>query len=248
MSVVKIIKDLFISLRPKQWIKNSFVLAAVFFVREFSNVTQLGKALGAAFLFCIVSSAVYLINDCADVARDRQHPVKRFRPIAAGKLSFSLVFGLALVLFALALGIAFYFNFLLGLTLAGYIVLQIAYSFLLKKIVIVDVIVIALGFVLRVVAGAVVISVTFSAWLIFCTFFLTLFLAVSKRKSELLLSSDAKARSVLASYSLPFLDRFLMISVCIFVFALFYFVGSQILYNQYSKDFCVCQDLKSLEF
>lgn len=194
-----------VSMRPKQWVKNFFVFAALLFAREFTNANIVVLAVLAFAIFCLASSGVYFLNDVADREYDRMHPKKSVRPIAAGRIGVmsAVVIGFVLLFFS---GIsAFLMNSMFGFTVLGYITLNLLYSFSLKNIVIVDVIAIAFGFVLRVIGGAVAINVTFSPWLIFCTFFLTLFLAVSKRRNELLLSHDT--RKVLGSYSLIFLDQ-----------------------------------------
>lgn len=205
------IRELLISMRPRQWIKNGFVLAALVFVRAFNDPVKVSLAFQAVVLFCCASSAVYLMNDVLDAPRDRLHPTKKLRPIARGVLSAG-----AAIITAIIMGsVAVIGSFVISKPFAGllviYIILQILYSLILKKIVIIDVITLALGFVIRVIAGAVVINVSFSPWLIFCTFFLTLFLAITKRRSELAaLGSDA-TRPVLDQYSLTFLGQMNMI-------------------------------------
>lgn len=204
---MEFIKNLIISLRPKQYIKNLFVFAALLFVKEFNDWNKIVLTLKAFVLFCLISSAIYLFNDILDLAGDREHPAKKMRPIAAGKVSVKTALVTGIILLATSLGLSFYLNYLFGLVILFYFVLNILYSSWLKTVVIVDVLIIAVGFVARVVAGAVVISVVFSPWLIFCTLFLTLFLAISKRKTELLQSSGVNSRQVLSSYSVSFLDQ-----------------------------------------
>lgn len=201
-----ICKNLFIALRPQQWIKNLFVFAALIFAVRFIDLSAIQQSLAAFALFCLVSSGMYLINDTVDYARDREHPTKRFRPIASGKVSRDLAVWLAIFLFALSLSSAWLVNGQLSIVLGFYIVLNLVYTFFLKRIVIADIICVALGFVLRVIAGAVAIQVVFSSWLLLCTFFLALFLAIGKRKNELLYAGTA-GRGVLSDYSTELLNQ-----------------------------------------
>ncbi|MDO8430342.1 MAG: decaprenyl-phosphate phosphoribosyltransferase [bacterium] len=210
---MNIFKNLLISMRPKQWTKNLFLFTALFFVKAFTDLDKVLLATEAFALFCLASSAVYLLNDIADLPKDREHPFKRLRPLAAGKINAALVAVMAVLLGASAIIGGFYLNFWFGLTVVGYILLNIAYSLLLKNLIILDVFTIAIGFVIRVVAGAVAINVPFSSWLILCTFFLTLFLAINKRKGELLFNSASGNRSVLRNYSAGFLDQMSLIAL-----------------------------------
>lgn len=201
------------SLRPAQWAKNGFVLAALVFARQLAEPRQMVLALAAAADFCLLSSAVYLVNDVFDVNEDRQNPVKRYRPVASGRLPARTAVLAALLLVLLALAVAWRLGpgfFLCGALYAG---LSIAYSSLLKRVMLLDVFVIAAGFVLRVVAGAAVIHVVVSSWLIVCTTLLALFLALSKRRHELvaLATAAASQRRSLARYSAYFLDQLIVI-------------------------------------
>lgn len=201
------------SMRPRQWSKNVFLLAALVFARQAGNARQLATALAAFGCFCLASSSVYLINDCLDSDRDRHHPTKRNRPIAAGELSVgralmaSLVLMTSAVILASQLGNAF-----LGSVIV-YIVMNLGYSLGLKSVVILDVMIIAAGFVLRAVAGGLALHVEISHWLALCTTMLALFLAVTKRRQELVhLGKDARShRRSLSEYNVEFLDQ--MISV-----------------------------------
>jgi len=206
-------KDLFISMRPKQWVKNLFVFAPLLFVRAFDEQDMVRLAFFAFVLFSFASSSVYLLNDCLDREKDRLHPKKRNRPIASGALSVSVAAGAALICAALALGGAFFLGYSFGLVIVGYLVLNILYSFVLKHVVILDIFSVALGFVLRVVGGALAIAVPVSVWILLCTFFLTLFLAVNKRRSELMLGGET--RTVLQSYSPEFLEQMSTITLSI---------------------------------
>jgi len=203
--------DLFISLRHKQWIKNLFVLAALIFAKKFLDKEAVGLSFLAFVAFCLVSSSVYLINDVADAEKDKVHPLKKSRPIAMGTLSKSAAILAAIVLLFIAVFVSFKLGIWFLIILLFYWLLNLCYSFYLKNLVILDVITVAIGFVLRVIAGAVAIQVIFSSWLLLCTFFLTLFLAIGKRKNEMANILGNGAREVLARYSLPLLDQMAMI-------------------------------------
>lgn len=197
------------AMRPRQWTKNAAVLAPLFFSHNVFDPVQAVRAALAVLAFCLISSAVYVMNDLVDRDRDRQHPVKCRRPIASGELSGKGAVGLAFLLAAFALGTFAWLGLHPFLCAAGYIALQVLYTAILKKQVIVDVIAIALGFVLRVATGAVAISVPISNWLYLCTFLLALFLGFSKRRAELSLLKENAAdhRPGLEDLSLPLLDQ-----------------------------------------
>lgn len=207
-------------MRPKQWPKNTIIfLALAFSMNEswrLSQVQALVRATAltmlAFVLFCLVSSAVYLINDLVDIERDRQHPKKRFRPLASGKLSPRAALIAAIVLVWVAIPASFALSPGLGVAAMTYFVLNLAYSFILKHVVILDVLAIAGGFVLRAVAGALVIAVSISPWLYIVTTLGSLFLGFSKRRHEILVLDDArKHRKILDEYTPEFLDQ--MISI-----------------------------------
>jgi len=200
------------SLRPRQWVKNLFVFAAVIFSQQL--FTPLVWRAAAAFaIFCGLSGAIYLFNDVADVDKDRLHPQKKLRPIASGALSVRAALTVGVVLLAGCLAAAFSLSPAFGLTALAYSVLLTAYSAWLKHLVILDVLTVATGFVLRAVAGAVSVDVEMSGWLLICTILIALFLALGKRRHEYrTLTGDAAAhRPILAEYSESFLDQ--MISV-----------------------------------
>src|SRR3989344_3585723 len=205
--MIDLAKNLIISMRTKQWVKNLFLFAAIIFVKQFFDIEKLATVFEAFIIFCLAGSAIYLLNDVVDAPYDRRHPQKRLRPIASGKLPASAAIFAAAVFGALAVFWSFYINNFFALAVIGFLALNILYSFYLKRFVIIDVIVIALGFVIRVIAGAVAINVRFSEWLILSTFFLTLFLAISKRKNELIHAEEAETREGLGKYSLALLDQ-----------------------------------------
>jgi 4-hydroxybenzoate polyprenyltransferase len=201
------------SLRPKQWPKNLAIFVGILFSQNILNLPLLAKTIIAFLIFCLLSGAVYILNDITDLEKDRRHPVKSQRPLASGRLRVSHAIFIFVVIIAFALGLSYYVSLSFFLVAVAYFLLQLAYSFSLKRIVILDVFAIAAGFVLRVVAGTVVINVEFSSWLLICTILLALFLGLSKRRHELVvLGEEAQNhRTVLAEYSPYLLDQ--MISV-----------------------------------
>ena len=209
------------ALRPSQWIKNLIVLAAYFFARwdpsqqaHVAGRAAILRVVAAAGLFCVISSAIYLINDVRDVAADRAHPVKKRRPIAAGTLGIGTAWGAAFGLLLAGLTGSFLLSPHFSLLACGYVALQLAYTFGLKRVALLDVFMIAIGFVLRAIAGALVIGVRISPWLLLCTFLLALFLGLCKRRHEkrLLADSDAQHREALAGYDERLLDILIGIS------------------------------------
>lgn len=210
--------SLFKAMRPKQWTKNVFVLAALVFDLKLLVPEFLAKSMAAFAIFCAVSSAVYLINDLADIEKDRQHPVKRNRPLASGKLSPRVAVIAAILLVGISLPLAYLLDWEFAAVVAAYFVIMILYSFWLKQIVLIDVLTVAGGFVLRVVAGVVLVNTArFSPWLYLCMVLLALFIAISKRRHELvLLQGNANAhRSIFDDYSLPLLDDMTrMVTAC----------------------------------
>jgi decaprenyl-phosphate phosphoribosyltransferase len=205
-------------LRPRHWIKNLFVLAPLIFSGLFTRRSETLLALAGTFLFCVAASIVYVINDLADLRIDALHPVKRLtRPLASGAVSVTtarvILVALAAILLAGSL-----LSVPLVAVLIGYIILNVFYSTWLKRIPVVDIFCVATGFVLRVYAGAVVIDVPLSAWMLVTTLSIALYLAAIKRRDELDTQGNG-ARVVLDEYSVPLLDRFaLMASVCAMVF------------------------------
>lgn len=198
------------TMRPKQWVKNIFVFAALVFDEKLFQPPFLLRTAAAFVLFCLISGTVYIINDIADREKDRQHPTKRNRPLASGRLSLQVAWAGAAAFFACSTAGAFALDPALGGVILGYFVMQVAYSFLLKDLVIVDVLAIAAGFLLRVQAGVITAHATrFSPWLYICMTLLALFLGIGKRRGELvLLAGNAENhRRVLDEYNLHFLDE-----------------------------------------
>ena len=196
------------SLRPQQWVKNLFVFGGLIFAQRLFT-PSVWPALGAFAIFCGLSGAIYLLNDVADRHKDRLHPEKRHRPIAAGRLAPRVAVAVAAVLIVVGLALGVWLSPRFAAAAVAYVVLLVAYSAWLKHVVIVDVLVVASGFVLRAVAGALVIDVAISGWLLICTILLALFLALGKRRHEVLTleASAARHRPILAEYSAGLLDQ-----------------------------------------
>lgn len=216
------------SMRPKQWTKNVFLLAALVFDNKLLVPYYVARASIAFVLFCAVTGAIYIINDLVDIDKDRQHPVKRNRPLPSGELAVSVALSAAIVLVIVSLPLAVMLNRMFGLIVSVYFVAIVLYSFWLKNVVLVDVLVLSAGFVLRVAAGVVIVDAErFSPWLYVCMLFLALFLAISKRRHELVLLADnANAhRSILQEYNLTLLDDMtrLVTSVTAMAYSLYTF-------------------------
>jgi len=218
-------------MRPRQWTKNGAVFIGLVFAQRLFNLPSLERAALAFIIFCFASSGIYILNDLMDLERDRQHPVKRLRPLPSGRLPASWAIALMAFIFLLccALSVTLFYlpsppdiyaafggaSVLFILTVAAYIVINTLYSTRLKHVVLVDVFCIASGFVLRILAGAVVIPVVISPWLYLVTCFLSLFLALSKRRHELVLLQEhaGNHRRILKEYSIPMLDQMTTIMV-----------------------------------
>lgn len=236
------ISSLFSLLRIHNWIKNLFVFAPLLFVGKLFDGVQLLHTASVFISFCAATSFVYILNDYVDRESDKQHPTKKKRLIASKAIS-SLQ-GALIALVALIIGLVFGFaiHTTVGWIVVLYIGMNIWYSLQLKQIIIIDVIVIAIGFVLRIIAGAVIIAVTVSPWIIMCGFFLTLFLAISKRRQELLLMKKNNingevTRTVLEKYSIEFLDKLsiIILSTTLLSYVLYSFnapiSGSTMMYS-----------------
>lgn len=225
------IPGLFKLLRPKQWTKNVLLFAALLF--SFEEIrTETIMATGVGFLlFSLVAGCVYILNDYVDRERDRQHPTKQFRPIASGQVNpaHALLFGIALLVISLVA--AFMMNPLFGVLCVVYFLLNVSYSFVLKHLVILDMMTIAAGFVLRAIAGGVLIHVPFTPWFLICTMLLSLFLAIGKRRNELTLleGNTGSHRKVLDNYSITLLDQFntIVTTATIISYSLFTFTSDR---------------------
>ena len=197
------------SLRPQQWVKNGFVFAALIFSRSITDWHRNARVTAGALLFCLISSSVYLFNDILDVPEDRKHPLKKLRPLASGRLGLGTASLAAVTLALLALGGAWILDHNFFFIVAAYGLINLLYSWVLKRVVLLDVFVISAGFVLRVVSGGVIIHVEISPWLVVCATLLALFLALSKRRQELVVLGKEAGdhRAILSHYSPYFLDQ-----------------------------------------
>jgi 4-hydroxybenzoate polyprenyltransferase len=197
-------------IRVHQWVKNIFVFVPLLFSQHLFDSYYFLDALSAFLVFCLASSAIYVINDIVDIESDRAHPVKKNRPLPSGQISTQAAIITASVLLVLVFWLMMYFNYKFILLVVGFVVLNVLYSFWLKNMVLLDVFSIAAGFSIRVLAGAFAIMVPISSWLLLTTMFISLFLGVMKRRSELVLvteNSGTQSRKVLAQYSLNFADQ-----------------------------------------
>ncbi len=206
---ISYLNELISVLRPHQWIKNSFVWAPLIFSGRVTEVPLMLDTCWGFALFCLMSSAIYAINDICDREEDRQHPIKKHRPIASGQVPVhsAVIMSIALILFSLGGGLWINIHFFIVILIYG--VLNIAYSFRLKHVAILDVMTIAAGFVLRVLGGSYATGILPSHWLILCTMMISLFLGFTKRRAELLVfeQKNGNTRQVLKDYSITFIDQ-----------------------------------------
>jgi len=221
-----------LSLRPKQWLKNVLVFAALVFSHQLTDARAFAEVVVAFLCFCAASSAVYLLNDLRDRESDRLHPVKRFRPIASGEVPPLHAAGMSLALALAALAVAFGISSYFAGLIAGYMLLNVLYSLYLKHEVIIDVFSISAGFVMRAAGGAVVLAVPISPWLYVCTVVLALFVGFGKRRHELMLLEDSAGghRKNLDDYSAPLLDQFIVVTAgaTIMAYSLYTFVADNL--------------------
>jgi 4-hydroxybenzoate polyprenyltransferase len=199
-------------LRPHQWVKNAFVLVGLLFGRAWRDPAAVADALLATLAFCLASGAVYAFNDARDAPQDRSHPDKRNRPVARGAVSPAQAIGLAAAAAAGSLGLAAWVSWRAAAIVAVYLALSAAYTLRLKRVPVLDVVIIAAGFMLRLLAGTLGIGIAPSNWLIACGFLLTLFLGFGKRRAELVRLDEGAGqhRAVLEAYSIGFLDKAIM--------------------------------------
>jgi 4-hydroxybenzoate polyprenyltransferase len=234
---------LFTQLRPKQWTKNLLVFAALLFSYDLINLYTVSRSLLGFLLFSFVSGCVYILNDFIDRDADRLHPVKKYRPIASGALNAYTALSFGAVLLVLSLLTSFSLNPLFFILLLFYFLMNVAYSIKLKQIVIVDVMVIAAGFVLRAIGGGLVLEVQFTPWFLICTMLLSLFLAISKRRHELLLLQRDKGthRKVLEKYSPELLDQLISIvtTATIISYSLFTFTSGHTIHLMWTIPFVI---------
>ncbi|GAB4324233.1 MAG: decaprenyl-phosphate phosphoribosyltransferase [Candidatus Sumerlaeia bacterium] len=213
------LKQIILECRPRQWTKNLLLFAGVLFTGRLQDPASIGRAVAAFVIFCALSSVVYIINDLKDLDSDRQHPVKRHRPLASGDLPVGAAVLTAAVLTPAALILSFLINTSFGCYALAYFILLTLYSFHLKHVVILDIMLVAVGFVIRAIAGIEVLRgiggpLEITSWFIVCALFLSLFLAICKRRNELVLlnANAGRHRRVLEEYSEQFLDQMMAVA------------------------------------
>lgn len=228
-------RDYVFLLRPKHWIKNLFIFAALIFSLNLFDIGKFIISLRAFIAFSLISSFVYIINDIVDIEQDKRHPKKRNRPIASGKIA--LVNALLISIFCLIAGliIAYFINLNTLIVITIYVIINILYSIKIRNVVILDVITIALGFILRIIAGATAIEVGFSSWILLTTFSIALVLGFGKRRGEILLTSNnfsEDTRSVLKQYNIQYLDSIIISSVTLTIISYaLYTIDSEVIYR-----------------
>jgi 4-hydroxybenzoate polyprenyltransferase len=212
--VIEMLKEIVITMRPKQWYKNLIIFVSIVFSLNIANLDMWPIAIAAFLIFCMLSGGEYIINDIIDLDKDRKHPIKQKRPIASGKLKLAHALLFAIIFIVSGIVISYFINFSFMILSISYILLILLYSLILKHLIIVDLLVISVGFVIRAIAGGVAIDVFISPWLIICTFLLALFLALGKRRHELILLGDEgkNHRKILKDYSTAMLDQMMSIS------------------------------------
>lgn len=228
------------SMRPRQWIKNLFVFAPIIFSLQVFRGRQLLQATAAFFIFCLLSGVIYLVNDVMDREEDRLHPIKRKRPVASRSLLPATAVIWAIMIALIALGAAFVLDFDFFRIALFYVLLNTAYSLWLKHVVILDVMIIATGFVLRVMAGGAVNRIPLSPWILLITFLLSVFLAFVKRRQEIIRFQDvgheAESRIILKQYNIPFLDQLISLSTATTLISYFMYVMDPGIKGKYQTD------------
>ena len=225
-------------IRPKHWLKNIFVFIPLIFSLKFTEITSIINVLIVFIAFCLLASAIYILNDIFDKDKDQNHPIKKHRPIAQNSISIKKAYCLFGLFSIISLIIALYLNINTFIVFSLYLILNILYSIKFKNLVIFDVFFIALGFVLRVYAGAFVISISVSHWIILTTFFISLFLGFGKRRSEYILLKDnlLPKRSVLNLYSEKLLTIFIIISLTLTIIMYALYTISPATINKFNHD------------
>jgi len=242
LNLARLVSYLIISIRPQQWLKNLAVFAAIFFGGRLLNSQDFSLIFLLFIVFCLLSSGVYLINDIVDRKADKVHFSKRNRPIASGKLPVQIAVFVSILLLLLAFFIAFQISDLIFAITISFVLLQLLYSFVLKRVILLDVMVISLAFMLRVFAGSFAISEALSSWLILTVMMVSLFLAIGKRRSEVTLLTHQQAlkhRETLSHYPINLLDGmvFMMAGVSLLTYSLFTFNSGRIEYLATIKEF-----------
>ncbi len=237
------LKVLFLLLRPHQWVKNTFIFLPLFFHGDLTNVPMLLNAVVAFFCYCFAASSIYCFNDIYDVEADRRHPKKCKRPIASGDVSIPQAYALMAVMFLLSLGLAYWTLGATGMAVIGvicfYYVMNIAYCMKLKQIALVDVFIIAIGFVLRVILGGVVNDIALSHWIVLMTFLLALFLAFAKRRDDVVLYQETGVlpRKNVNRYNLDFMNQALTIVSAVMLVAYVMYTVSEEVMRQFDSHY-----------
>ena len=215
------IKDILRLIRPHQYIKNLFIFMPLFFAGQIGNTDLLLNVVIAFVAFSLTASAIYVLNDYHDIEEDKQHPKKKHRPLASGAISKTQAIIIMPVLLMAGLTLMFSLSLKAGGILTTYVVMNIAYSFYLKYIAILDVVIISIGFVLRLFIGSIVTGTSLSMWIVIMTFLLALFMALGKRRNDVLIYLDAgkKMRKVIGDYNLQFLDTAMAIMASVVIIA-----------------------------
>jgi 4-hydroxybenzoate polyprenyltransferase len=228
-----LVTELIIAMHPRRWLKNIFMFAALVFGVKLSVFDLIGRSVVAFACLCLLSSAAYLVNDLTDSERDKHHPAKQDRPLASGKLKRSWALAAAIILASVSLTVALILDYRFALVGMAFLAVEIAYSFVFTKFVVLDVLAIAVAFILRVTAGSVIAGATrFSPWLYVCGSFLALFLALCKRRQELIVLGERAPlhRKVLADYSSPLLVHMISVvtSSTVIAYSLYTFWGAHV--------------------
>ncbi len=226
-------------MRPHQYVKNATILLPLFFSMEFLDIKLLVKSLMAVVAFSLSSSAIYILNDYFDIESDRLHPEKKNRPLAAGTVSLRIGFLLMLFLIVCGCGLMILISPEASIILGIYIILNIAYNVKLKHMAIVDMVVISTGFLLRLIVGSTVGSIPLSKWIVLMTFLLALFLAIGKRRSDVIIFEETgtKMRNVIGGYNLRFLDGAMMIMASVIIVAYILYTTSQEVIQRIHNDY-----------
>ncbi len=216
-------------LRPKDWAKNIFLFIPLFFAGEITDTGKVLEVLLGFIAFSAAASSIYILNDYRDIEDDRKHPVKKFRPLASGAVSKSIALIIAIGLIIFAFGLAWYIRDKFLFVLAIYYVINLGYSFGLKNVSILDIILLAAGFVLRVKAGSVIAQVPLSEWIIIMVFLLALFMAIGKRRDDVILklSSGQDMRKSIKGYNLDFLNTLMALICAVIIVAYFMYTMSE---------------------
>lgn len=233
------LKQIILLLRPHQYVKNLFIFLPLFFVGEITNIDSIISALLAFIAFSVTASSIYILNDFRDIKEDLQHPKKKHRPLAANTVSRNTAIVLMVLLFVIGISLMAILSYKAVVVLGIYIVLNINYSFYLKNIAILDITCIAIGFVLRLVVGATLFDISLSMWIIITTFLLSLFLALAKRRDDVLyLKNDGKKmRKSISGYNLKLIDGMLMVMASVVIVSYIMYTTSESLTQKFESEY-----------